>query len=37
MRPVCPNCHAMIHRQTPLLSIEEVQSLLQKSGFYQAD
>jgi predicted HNH restriction endonuclease len=37
MRPVCPNCHAMIHRQTPLLSIEEIQSLLKKSDFYKAD
>lgn len=37
MRPVCPNCHAMIHRQNPLLSIEEIQSLLQKSDFYKAD
>ena len=37
MRPVCPNCHAMIHRQTPLLSIEEIQALLQKSDFYKVD
>ena len=35
MRPVCPNCHAIIHRQTPLLSIEEIQSLLQKLNFYK--
>ena len=27
MRPVCPNCHAMIHRRTPLLSIEEIKKL----------
>jgi predicted HNH restriction endonuclease len=27
MRPVCPNCHAMIHRRTPLLSIEEIKEL----------
>ena len=26
--PVCPNCHAMIHRRRPAYSIEEVQSLL---------
>lgn len=24
LRPVCPNCHAMIHRRSPLLSIEEI-------------
>jgi 5-methylcytosine-specific restriction enzyme A len=28
LRPVCPNCHAMIHRRSPPLSIEEVMSLL---------
>lgn len=22
LRPVCPNCHCMLHRQTPILSIE---------------
>jgi len=27
MRPVCPNCHAMIHRRTPILSIEELKEL----------
>ena len=29
MRPVCPNCHAMIHRRDPLFSIEEMKTLLQ--------
>lgn len=24
LRPVCPNCHAMLHRQDPPLSIEEL-------------
>ncbi|WP_083636767.1 HNH endonuclease [Leptolyngbya sp. 'hensonii'] len=24
LRPVCPNCHAMIHRRSPSLSIEEI-------------
>jgi len=24
LRPVCPNCHAMIHRRSPPLSIEEI-------------
>ncbi|TYQ28800.1 HNH endonuclease [Pseudanabaena sp. UWO310] len=31
MRPVCPNCHAMIHRRIPLLSIEEVREVLQNN------
>lgn len=28
MRPLCPNCHAMIHRQRPPLSIEELRRRL---------
>ena len=28
MRPVCPNCHAMIHRKSPPYSIEERIELL---------
>ena len=28
LRPVCPNCHAMIHRRSPPLSIEEIKALL---------
>ncbi|HEY9809147.1 MAG TPA: HNH endonuclease [Halomicronema sp.] len=30
LRPVCPNCHAMIHRHSPPLSIEEIKMLLAK-------
>jgi len=29
LRPVCPNCHAMIHRKKPLLSIEELKRQIQ--------
>jgi 5-methylcytosine-specific restriction protein A len=29
LRPVCPNCHAMIHRGEPMYSIEAVQAMLQ--------
>ena len=29
LRPVCPNCHAVIHLRSPELSIQEVQALLQ--------
>ena len=28
LRPVCPNCHAMIHKRKDAISIEELQSLL---------
>lgn len=30
LRPVCPNCHAMIHRKKPPYTIEELQEILQK-------
>lgn len=32
MRPVCPNCHAIIHRRQPPYTIEEVKTLLQKAA-----
>lgn len=32
LRPVCPNCHAMLHRKVPALSIEELSSLLVRCG-----
>ncbi len=28
LRPVCPNCHAMIHRRTPPYSVAEIQTLI---------
>jgi len=28
LRPVCPNCHAMIHRRSPPFSLEEIEMLL---------
>ncbi|MBK7600320.1 MAG: HNH endonuclease [Acidobacteria bacterium] len=28
LRPVCPNCHAVIHRRVPCYTIAEVQGLL---------
>ena len=31
LRPVCPNCHAMIHKRKPAYSIEEIKSLLVKN------
>ena len=32
LRPVCPNCHAVIHYGNKLLSIEEVKKLMRRSG-----
>lgn len=31
LRPVCPNCHAMIHRQDPPLSISSLRMLLTRT------
>lgn len=31
LRPVCPNCHAVIHRRDPPYSIEEVKQFLYRS------
>lgn len=28
LRPVCPNCHAMLHRQDPVLSIDHLKQLI---------
>jgi 5-methylcytosine-specific restriction protein A len=30
LRPVCPNCHAMLHRQEPPFTIEELKEKLNK-------
>jgi predicted HNH restriction endonuclease len=30
LRPVCPNCHAMLHRPNKIMSIEELQVALKK-------
>ena len=29
--PVCPNCHAMIHRRNPMLSVEELADMLKNA------
>lgn len=31
LRPICPNCHAMIHRKTPALKIEELKHIVQEN------
>ena len=30
LRPVCPNCHAIIHRTTPPSTVEEVRAMLDR-------
>ncbi|MGY3506322.1 DUF3427 domain-containing protein [Bradyrhizobium sp. USDA 4471] len=30
LRPVCPNCHAMLHRQTPALTIDALKEIMRK-------
>jgi hypothetical protein len=32
LRPVCPNCHAVIHRRKPPYTIDEVQAMLKQSA-----
>ncbi|HJT76981.1 MAG TPA: HNH endonuclease [Gemmataceae bacterium] len=32
LRPVCPNCHAVLHRRIPAYSIAEVQSFVRSRG-----
>lgn len=32
LRPVCPNCHAMLHRKTPPLRIEELVAQMVRDG-----
>ncbi len=32
MRPVCPNCHAMLHRRSPPYSIEELQYIRKEAS-----
>ena len=32
LRPVCPNCHAMLHRREQILSIEELQAIMKEAG-----
>lgn len=30
--PLCPNCHAVAHRQDPPFSVEEIRAMLRRSG-----
>ena len=29
LRPVCPNCHSMLHKNNPPLTIEELKNIIQ--------
>ena len=35
LRPVCPNCHAVIHRREPPFSIEEVKEMLRNASVHE--
>lgn len=37
LRPLCPNCHAIIHRRTPPYTIEEVQAMLEAARRHNGD
>lgn len=32
LRPICPNCHAMLHKRIPPYSIDELSRLIRKRG-----
>jgi hypothetical protein len=32
LRPVCPNCHAVLHRRVPAFSVDEVRAFLRRQG-----
>ena len=32
LRPVCPICHAMLHRRRPALTINELKGIIEKSN-----
>lgn len=36
LRPVCPNCHAMLHRQRPPLSIDVLRSIIREATTREA-
>lgn len=37
LRPICPNCHSMIHRKYPPLSVEELQDIVRKYNHANSD
>lgn len=36
LRPVCPNCHAMLHRRRPALGIEELKQLFNQESHFNS-
>jgi predicted HNH restriction endonuclease len=32
LRPVCPNCHAMLHQKKPAYSIEELKAIIKQAA-----
>jgi hypothetical protein len=36
LRPVCPNCHAMLHKQTPAMAISELKDIMQEGKSNQS-
>src|SRR4051812_46040196 len=32
LRPVCPNCHVIIHKRTPSYSIDEIMAMIKNAG-----
>ena len=32
LRPICPNCHALVHRRNPPFTIEEVKQMIKTSN-----
>ena len=32
LRPICPNCHAILHQRKPAFSIEELKAIIKKVG-----
>ena len=32
LRPVCPNCHAMLHQKSPTYTIDEMRAIVNKSA-----
>jgi hypothetical protein len=31
LRPVCPNCHAMLHRTSPALTVDELSQIIHRT------
>ena len=36
LRPVCPNCHAMLHKRKPAYGIEEIQYKIKQTTYYRS-